>query len=145
MKQKKLLGFTLIEMLVVIGIIGILTTMILVSVSRVRKNAIDTRRKSNLEDVRGALTMYYAAKSTFPSTINWSDTDINRWNSLITILSTAGYISNQIPSDEDGDSTADYTVTKCADLTSCAMTLCSVCIVTDGENCVGSKYCIEVK
>ncbi len=144
MQQKKFGGFTLVEMLVVIGIIGILTTMILVSVGRVRKNAIDTRRKSNVEDVRGAITMFYAAKSVFPTeTINWSDSDINRWNSLVSTLSTAGYLSNTIASDEDGDGTADYIVNKCTSV--CAMQLCTVCILTDGESCVNGKYCVDVK
>ncbi|MBM3255919.1 MAG: type II secretion system protein [Candidatus Moranbacteria bacterium] len=139
-------GFTLIEMIVVIGVIGLLTTMILVSVGRIRKNSIDTRRKSNIENVRGAITMYYAAKSAWPSISSG-------WSGLITDLSDGGYISDNIPADEDGDGVNDYSVCSCSSCSpacssaSVQMKLCTSCMVEDGEGCSGtpSKYCLEVK
>lgn len=104
MKTKKR-GFTLIEMLVVIGIIGILSTVLLVSVSRIRKNSIDTRRKANIENVRGAVSMYYSVKSTWPT--------ITTWDALISTLSATGYMSDTVKTDEDSDGQKDYSVCQC--------------------------------
>ena len=105
-------GFTLIEMLVVIGIIGILSTMLLVSVSRIRKNSIDTRRKANLENVRGAVAMYYSTKSTWPC-IGDAQCPALNWTSLISRLSVAGYMSDTVKTDEDSDGKNDYSVCQC--------------------------------
>ncbi|MFH1971125.1 MAG: type II secretion system protein [Patescibacteria group bacterium] len=48
-------GFTLIEMLVVISMIGILTTLALVSFESSQKRARDTQRKSDLKQYQTAL------------------------------------------------------------------------------------------
>ena len=57
--QKKQKGFTLIELLVVIAIIGILATIVLVSVNSVRAKARDSRRKADLRQIKIGLEMYY--------------------------------------------------------------------------------------
>ena len=60
-------GFTLIELLVVIAIIGILATIVLVSLNSARQKARDTRRIGDLRQVALALEMYYDDNSTYPS------------------------------------------------------------------------------
>ncbi len=51
-------AFTLIELLMVISIIGILSSIVLISVSAVRKNARDAVRKSDLSQISKALEVY---------------------------------------------------------------------------------------
>ncbi len=52
-------GFTLIELLVVIAIIGILSSVVMASLSSARAKARDTRRISDLSQIRNALFMYF--------------------------------------------------------------------------------------
>lgn len=54
----KLKGFTLIELLVVIAIIGVLATFIVASFSNAQARSRDARRKSDLDAVKKALSIY---------------------------------------------------------------------------------------
>lgn len=56
-------GFTLIELLVVIFIIGLLASIVVVSVNAARKKARDARRIADLDTVRTALEMYADANN----------------------------------------------------------------------------------
>jgi len=52
-------GFTLIELLVVVAIIGVLSSVVLSSLVTARANARDTRRKSDLNQIKIAMVMYF--------------------------------------------------------------------------------------
>jgi len=56
-KNKK--GFTLIELLVVIAVIGLLSSIVLVSMSPARKKAKDTRRMTDLKQISSAMELCY--------------------------------------------------------------------------------------
>ncbi len=58
-KKRGQRGFTLIELLVVIAIIGILATIVLVSLNTARSKARDTRRLSDLRQLALASELYY--------------------------------------------------------------------------------------
>ncbi len=59
-------GFTLIELLVVISIIGVLATLIISNMNAARERARDVRRKTDLNSVKVALSLYYSDKGQFP-------------------------------------------------------------------------------
>ena len=66
-KQK---GFTLIELLVVIAIIGLLASIVLVSVNSAREKARDARRKADLHQIQLALEMYYDNNGHYPMVVS---------------------------------------------------------------------------
>ena len=59
-------AFTLIELLVVISIIGLLASVILVSLNSARGKSRDTARKQTLRQIQKALELYYDANSSYP-------------------------------------------------------------------------------
>jgi prepilin-type N-terminal cleavage/methylation domain-containing protein len=59
-------GFTLIEMLVVVAIIGLLSSIILVGLGDVRKDARDTRRVADIRQLQNALEIYYSTNQAYP-------------------------------------------------------------------------------
>ena len=61
-------GFTLIELLVVIAIIGLLATIVLVSLNNARNKASNTKVKADLSQVMLAVEMYYSDNNTYPAT-----------------------------------------------------------------------------
>ncbi|HEV2339285.1 MAG TPA: prepilin-type N-terminal cleavage/methylation domain-containing protein [Patescibacteria group bacterium] len=65
MKQK---GFTLVEMLIAIGIIGILSIVLLMVVNPLEQfqKANDSRRKSDLAQIQRALEQYYQDHGQYP-------------------------------------------------------------------------------
>jgi prepilin-type N-terminal cleavage/methylation domain-containing protein len=58
--SKKEKGFTLIELLVVIAIIGLLSSLVLVSLGPARKKARDARRESDLRQINTAMELCYS-------------------------------------------------------------------------------------
>jgi prepilin-type N-terminal cleavage/methylation domain-containing protein len=59
-------GFTLIELLVVIAIIGLLASIVLVSLQTSRIKARDARRIADVHQVRIALELYVDSNKAYP-------------------------------------------------------------------------------
>ena len=64
--NKKMFGFTLVEMLVVISIIAILSAVLAGGYINSQKNARDASRKLSLKSMSDALNAYYADYGVFP-------------------------------------------------------------------------------
>jgi len=60
-------GFTLLELLIVIAIIGILTAMGTVSYSTAQKRARDSKRQGDLKAIQNAFEQYYSKNGNYPS------------------------------------------------------------------------------
>ncbi|MDD5589739.1 MAG: type II secretion system protein [Candidatus Portnoybacteria bacterium] len=91
MRKKR--GFTLIELLVVIAIIGILATIVLVSLNSARVKARDARRQSDMHQIALAMEMYYDSQSP-ASYLNIADTA-----TAIPVSSSIGTYMNPVPLD----------------------------------------------
>lgn len=70
--QRTIAGFTMIEILVVVAIIALLTTIGILSFSQVNKRARDGKRKADLEQVRSGLVLYRTDNGAYPTSLNWS-------------------------------------------------------------------------
>ena len=87
-------GFTLVELLVVIAIIGLLASMIAVSLTSFKTKSRDSRRMSDMISINQALQMYFHDFTLYPvydGFITGSDT-------MSAALKSANYISS-VPSD----------------------------------------------
>ena len=61
-------GFTLIELLVVVAIIGILSAIVLASLSGARTGAYDAKVKAQLSNLRSAAEIYYTTNFNYGTT-----------------------------------------------------------------------------
>jgi len=93
-------GFTLIELLVVIAIIGMLASIVLVSVQNVRVKARDARRSADLKNFETALELYVSTNGHYPYTNGWTSFD------------SAAYAGNQLYSGPSGTGSTIGTLTQ---------------------------------
>ena len=64
---KKEKGFTIVELLIVIVVIGILATLVIVTFSGIQQRARDTQRQTDINAIQGHLEAYYASTGTYPT------------------------------------------------------------------------------
>ena len=67
--QHKVHGFSLIEVVVVVAIIGLLTAIAIPQFMSYRSEAIDAQLKSDLRNAAVAIEAYYAKKSVLPASV----------------------------------------------------------------------------
>lgn len=90
-------GFTLIEVLIVVAIIGILASIVLVGLGPARQSGQDARRLADVRGIQTALELYYRAEGTYPANQGAGDSYQEYCNMAQTV---SQYSNNQIlPSD----------------------------------------------
>lgn len=145
---KKFKGFTLIEMLIVITIIALLSSLILVGMGGARAKSRDARRIADLHNVQNALELYYAKTGTYPK-----PTEASEYSTLKTLLINAGIGVSKIPDDPLNDATRYYRYGGSADGTNyvlgAQLEQQDVALDNDvdgsvnGINCDDLVYCIQ--
>ncbi len=112
-------GFTLIEILIVIAILGTLATLGLASYTATLKNGRDARRRSDLKAMQNAWEQYYADSSAkYPS-------DCDQDMSI--------YLPAGLPKDPTNSETYTYVLSNC---TTTTYTFCA-----NLES--GPQYCVN--
>lgn len=79
MKKDTSRGFTLLELLVVIGIIALLSIIVAASMSESRERGRDAGRKAQTQELLKALELYYSNNGMYPT---HNDGDANTHGSL---------------------------------------------------------------
>ena len=116
-------GLTLIELLIVIAIIGVLSTVLMVNFIGIRERARDARRKSDLRQIQQAIELYKADAGNYPAQ---NILDGNCGGALLSPDGNTMYMS-KVPGDpgsfgcyhylNPGESGAPYTLWACLENT----------------------------
>ncbi|HIA92074.1 TPA: type II secretion system protein [Candidatus Saccharibacteria bacterium] len=72
---RKQQGFTIIELLIVIVVIGILAGLVLNAFGNIQERARDTERQNDINALHTALELYYADNGYYPAAL--SDLNVN--------------------------------------------------------------------
>lgn len=128
---QQLFGFTLIELLVVISVIAILVTLGFSSFSTAQKKGRDTKRKSDIKEIQGALEQYYSVcGSLYPT----PDATSKFYNPII-CTSPSLAIMPTIPTDPRASPYA------CPTITDCTGTGFRICTTLEGET--NTSFCLN--
>ncbi len=77
--NRKNRGFTIVELLIVIVIIGILAALVVTTFSGTQKKARDAERKSDVNIIYSQVEVYFADKSQYPTLANLNDGASGGW------------------------------------------------------------------
>jgi prepilin-type N-terminal cleavage/methylation domain-containing protein len=66
-------GFTIVELLIVIVVIGILAALVIVTYNGIQQKARDTERKTDVNAIHGQVEAYYAQNGKYPTLANVND------------------------------------------------------------------------
>lgn len=69
-KLPNIKGFTLVELLIVVAVIGILAALLTANYIGVRQRARDAQRKADLKQIQSALELYRADQGSYPTTLS---------------------------------------------------------------------------
>jgi prepilin-type N-terminal cleavage/methylation domain-containing protein len=128
-------GFTLVELLIVIAVIGILTTIATITYSSVKTRATDTERASQADIIAKQLEAYYQKHGEYPgcSNITGSANDV--------ITNTLPRIQAQTlvaPNDSSGETNS----IKCQDLTSLSQSDYFAYVGDPSPTCTSGGACL---
>ena len=114
-------GFTLIEVLIAITIVGIVFGVIITSGSALQRSSRDTQREVDLRNLQSALQQYYSDQSFYPSAIPLATLDsLTSGTGNPTPPATPKTYLNQIPKEpRTGDPSYCYSAQATKTIQSC--------------------------
>lgn len=65
--HRKQQGFTIVELLIVIVVIGILAALVVTTFTGIQQKARDTERQTDIKAIHGQLEAYYAQNGSYPA------------------------------------------------------------------------------
>lgn len=71
--NRKQSGFTIIELLIVIIVIGILATLVITTFSGIQRNARNRTREADINALHSQVEYYYGQNSKYPTLANLND------------------------------------------------------------------------
>ena len=71
--KRKQEGFTIVELLIVIVVIGILAALVITTFSGIQKKGRDTERRTDIGAVHSQLEAYHATNGRYPTNANLDD------------------------------------------------------------------------
>jgi len=71
--KRKQTGFTIVELLIVIVVIGILAAIVITTFTGVQKKGRDADRKSDINSLYSQVEVYFAENSRYPTLANLND------------------------------------------------------------------------
>jgi prepilin-type N-terminal cleavage/methylation domain-containing protein len=98
----KSIGFTLVELLVVLAIIGLLATVIMAVFSEVKARGRDSRRVSDLNTLTKALALYLSISDQYPPAAGPPGIEINGTDAVSNALIAANVLGGVIIDPRDG-------------------------------------------
>lgn len=66
-------GFTIVELLIVIVVIGILAALVITTFTGIQQKARDTERTADIKALQGQVEAYYAQKGNYPTRTDVND------------------------------------------------------------------------
>lgn len=132
LKNSKLCGFTLVEVLITLTVISFLAAVGLVVYSNVMQQGRNSTRQADLRSIQSALEQYYSDQFFYPTAISFDSPLKNSTGNPNSVSPGKTYLNN-VPEDPTG--TVKYAYT----------TAGAVCdnVVPSGTKC--EKYCIYAK
>ncbi len=71
---KKQEGFTIVELLIVIVVIGILAALVITTFTGIQQRARNTERETDIKAIHGQLEAYFAQNGVYPTLAHLNDT-----------------------------------------------------------------------
>ncbi len=71
--RKNQKGFTIVELLIVIVVIGILATLVIVTFSGIQQKARNTKRQTDINAIDSTVEAYFAQNGYYPTLTNMND------------------------------------------------------------------------
>lgn len=105
--NRKQQGFTIVELLIVIVVIGILAGLVITTFNGIQQKGRDTERETDIKALHGQVEAYYAQNGKYPSLTQMNDRAANGF--VATNLKGLDAEAFKDPKDTDGNSSLSAT------------------------------------